>query len=56
MTDPTQPVTVHVAVDPPYPVVIGRGLLGELDELLAGRHRVAILRSEEHTSELQSQR
>jgi 3-dehydroquinate synthase len=39
----TTPVTVEVAVDPPYPVVIGTGLLGELDELLATRHRVAIL-------------
>ncbi|MGH3576643.1 MAG: iron-containing alcohol dehydrogenase, partial [Mycobacterium sp.] len=43
MTDTATPVTVEVAVDPPYPVVIGTGLLGELDELLAGRHRVAIL-------------
>ena len=34
---------MQVAVDPPYPVVIGTGLLGELDELLSGRHRVAIL-------------
>ena len=43
MTDFCGPVTVQVAVDPPYPVVIGTGLLGELGELLAGRHRVAIL-------------
>ena len=43
MTDTATPVTVQVAVDPPYPVVIGSGLLGELDELLSGRHRVAIL-------------
>ncbi len=43
MTDLPEPVTVQVAVDPPYPVVIGTGLLGELGELLAGRHRVAIL-------------
>ena len=43
MTDSREPVTVQVAVDPPYPVVIGTGLLGELGELLAGRHRVAIL-------------
>ena len=34
---------MQVAVDPPYPVVIGTGLLGELGELLAGRHRVAIV-------------
>src|ERR1700759_2478102 len=43
MTELPEPVTVQVAVDPPYPVVIGTGLLTELDELLAGRHRVAIL-------------
>ncbi len=43
MTDIAAPVTVQVAVDPPYPVVIGTGLLNELDELLAERHRVAIL-------------
>jgi 3-dehydroquinate synthase len=43
MTDSTGSVTVQVAVDPPYPVVIGTGLLNELDELLSSRHRVAIL-------------
>src|SRR6202034_146471 len=43
MTETTEPVTVQVAVDPPYPVVIGTGLLNELEQLLAGRHRVAIL-------------
>jgi 3-dehydroquinate synthase len=43
MTGIASPVTVTVAVDPPYPVVIGTGLLNELDELLSGRHRVAIL-------------
>jgi 3-dehydroquinate synthase len=43
MTDTTEPVTVRVAVDPPYPVVIGTGLLNELEELLSSRHRVAIL-------------
>lgn len=43
MTNPARPVTVEVAVDPPYPVMIGRAVLAELDELLAGRHRVAIL-------------
>ncbi|OBA76794.1 3-dehydroquinate synthase [Mycobacterium sp. 1554424.7] len=37
------PVTVHVAVDEPYPVLIGTGLTGELVGLLTGRHRVAIL-------------
>jgi 3-dehydroquinate synthase len=36
-------VTVDVLVDPPYPVIIGTGLLGELDRVLDGRHRVAIL-------------
>jgi 3-dehydroquinate synthase len=36
-------VAVQVAVDPPYPVIIGTGLLGELTKLLADRHRVAIL-------------
>ena len=39
----TEPVTIEVKVDPPYPVIIGAGLLGELEELLANRQRVAIL-------------
>jgi 3-dehydroquinate synthase len=43
MTNPDTPVTVQVAVDPPYPVVIGTGVLGELEGVLAGRNRVAIL-------------
>jgi 3-dehydroquinate synthase len=43
MTDNTGPVTVQVAVDPPYPVVIGTGVLTELEDLLSNRHRVAIL-------------
>ena len=43
MTETNGPVTVQVGVDPPYPVVIGTGLLNELGELLSGRHRVAIL-------------
>src|SRR5580704_1920872 len=43
MTELPEPVTVQVAVDPPYPVVIGTGLLGELGELLTCRHRVAIV-------------
>src|SRR5690349_9437718 len=30
-------------VDPPYPVIIGTGLLGELNRILDGRHKVAIL-------------
>lgn len=37
------PVTIEVAVDPPYPVIVGTGLLGELGDLLGTRHRVAIL-------------
>ncbi|MDF2823233.1 MAG: 3-dehydroquinate synthase [Mycobacterium sp.] len=41
MTD--APVTVEVAVDPPYPVIIGTGLLGELGEQLTDAHKVAIL-------------
>ncbi|MGV0792493.1 3-dehydroquinate synthase [Mycolicibacterium sp. XJ1819] len=39
----SEPVTVEVLVDPPYPVVIGRGLLGELEQLLGDRHKVAVL-------------
>jgi 3-dehydroquinate synthase len=36
-------VTVQVAVDPPYPVVIGTGVVDRLGDLLPGRHRVAIV-------------
>ncbi len=43
MTGTTAPVTVEVAVDPPYPVIIGTDVGVELDRLLTGRHRVAIL-------------
>ena len=43
MTEHAAPVTVEVAVDPPYPVIIGRDLSDQLDQLLTGRHRVAIL-------------
>jgi 3-dehydroquinate synthase len=39
----SEPVTVDVLVDPPYPVIIGTGLLGELGRVLDGRHKVAIL-------------
>jgi len=39
----TEPVTVDVLVDRPYPVIIGRGLLDELARTLDGRHKVAIL-------------
>jgi len=42
MTHP-EPITVEVAVDPPYPVIIGKGLLTELEDLLSNRHRVAIV-------------
>ena len=38
-----QPVTIEVAVDPPYPVIIGTGLLGGLADLLGSRHKVAVL-------------
>ncbi|OBF07583.1 3-dehydroquinate synthase [Mycobacterium sp. ACS4054] len=37
------PVTVQVAVDPPYPVVIGTDLGDQLVELLCDRHRVAVV-------------
>jgi 3-dehydroquinate synthase len=37
------PITVTVATDPSYPVVIGTGLLGELADLLTERHRAAIV-------------
>jgi 3-dehydroquinate synthase len=43
MTESNPPVTIEVAVDPPYPVLVGAGLLGELGELLAGSHKAAIL-------------
>jgi 3-dehydroquinate synthase len=39
----SEPVTVDVRVDPPYPVIIGTGLLGELEGILESRHKVAIL-------------
>lgn len=39
----TEPVTVDVMVDRPYPVIIGTGLLDDLSRVLDGRHRVAIL-------------
>ena len=43
MTRSGDPVTIEVAVDPPYPVIVGTRLLGELDELVGGRHKVAIV-------------
>lgn len=36
-------VTIEVAVEPPYPVIVGSGLLGELDTLLGDRHKVVVL-------------
>jgi 3-dehydroquinate synthase len=39
----TEPVTVDVLVERPYPVIIGRGLLDNLTRVLDGRHKVAIL-------------
>ena len=39
----TDSVTIDVAVDPPYPVIIGDRLLGELSGLLGSRHKVVIL-------------
>jgi 3-dehydroquinate synthase len=39
----TEPVTVDVLVERPYPVIIGRGLLEELTRTLDSRHKVAIL-------------
>ncbi len=38
-----EPVTVEVAVDAPYPVIIGAGALDRLGDLLGGRHKVAVL-------------
>ncbi|BBZ69042.1 3-dehydroquinate synthase [Mycobacterium paraseoulense] len=38
-----EPVTVQVAVDPPYPVIIGTDLGDQLVELLCDRHRVAVV-------------
>ncbi len=43
MSETPAPRTVEVAVDPPYPVIIGTGLLGELGDLLDGTHKVAVL-------------
>jgi 3-dehydroquinate synthase len=39
----TEPVTVEVLVNPPYPVIIGTGLLDELSRLVEGTHKVAVL-------------
>jgi 3-dehydroquinate synthase len=43
MTELGAPVTVEVKTVPPYPVVIGTGLMGELGAFLNGRHKVVIL-------------
>lgn len=43
MSRAAAPVTIEVAVDPPYPVIVGTGLRGELERLLGSRHKVAIL-------------
>ncbi|HPY24187.1 MAG TPA: 3-dehydroquinate synthase [Mycobacterium sp.] len=37
------PVTIEVAVDPPYPVRVGHDLLDDVTEVLGSRHKVAIL-------------
>lgn len=39
----TAPVRIEVAVDPPYPVAIGSGVLDSLGELLGFRHKVVVL-------------
>ncbi|VEG42404.1 3-dehydroquinate synthase [Mycolicibacterium flavescens] len=39
----TEPVTIDVLVEVPYPVIVGTGLLGDLVRVLEGRHKVAIL-------------
>jgi 3-dehydroquinate synthase len=39
----TEPVTVDVLVDPPYPVLIGTGVRDRLTDFLNGAHRAAIL-------------
>ena len=37
------PVTIEVAVEHPYPVVVGSGVIGDLDALIGSRHKVAVL-------------
>jgi 3-dehydroquinate synthase len=39
----TEPVRIQVKTGTPYEVVIGRGLLGELTEVLAGASKVALI-------------
>lgn len=43
MSDAVNPVTIDVAVDPPYPVLIGHGVLDRLQDLLGQRHKVVVL-------------
>ena len=50
----TEPVTVDVLVDRPYPVIIGRGLLDDLSRTLEGRHKVAILHQPSLTATAES--
>ena len=38
-----EPTTVTVQTDPPYPVIVGTGLLGDLADLVGNRNKVAIL-------------
>ena len=40
---PGEPEIIDVAVNPPYPVIIGTGILDRLSDLLASRHKVAVL-------------
>ncbi len=37
------PAVISVAVDPPYPVIVGNRLLDELERLLGSRHKVVVL-------------
>ncbi|MCW1959950.1 MAG: 3-dehydroquinate synthase [Mycobacterium sp.] len=39
----TDTVTIDVNVDPPYPVIVGSGLLGTVAEMLGSRHKVVIV-------------
>jgi len=36
-------ITIDVEVDPPYPVIVGRNLLGQLGDVLGRRHKVVLL-------------
>lgn len=40
---PDAPVTIEVAVQPPYPVIVGHGLLDDISTVLGPRHKAAIL-------------